>query len=115
MASRETPFALVVHFKLFADAVEEFDQLVERTVARIRTDEPGTLVYTSHRDADTPSVRVFYELYEDRAAFEHHEAQEHVRAFLTERERMVESFEVEFLDLKAGKAPLNGTEGSADV
>jgi quinol monooxygenase YgiN len=115
MASRGTPFALIVHFKLFPDAVEEFDQLVERTIAQIRTDEPGTLLYSSHRDPNTPNVRVFYELYEDRAAFERHEAQEHVRTFLAERERLVESFEVEKLDLEAGKTPRSGTEDSADA
>jgi quinol monooxygenase YgiN len=51
---------------------------------------------------------VFYELYRDRAAFQDHEAQEHVRHFLTAREEHVESFTVDFLELVDAKATAIG-------
>lgn len=41
--------------------------------------------------------KVFYELYADRAAFEAHERQEHVKRFLAERERRLVDVRVEFL------------------
>jgi quinol monooxygenase YgiN len=53
-------------------------------------------------DAD-PLRRIFYELYTDRAAFESHEQQGHVRVFLQERLDHIESVEVTFLDAVVGK------------
>jgi len=35
-------------------------------------DEPGTVHYTMHTEADDPNVIWFYELYADQAAFEAH-------------------------------------------
>ncbi|MEV2274343.1 antibiotic biosynthesis monooxygenase [Nocardiopsis sp. NPDC049922] len=96
-------FGLVVRFALKEDAGQAFDQLVEDTVAKIRENEAGTLVYTCHTVEGQPAQRVFYELYRDEKAFAEHERQPHVRAFLAEREKYVESFEVDRLRLTTGK------------
>jgi len=77
-------FALMVRFELRPEHAEQFDQLVERTLAGI-ADEPGTLVYLTHERTGKPNERVFYEAYADRAAFEAHEAYPHTRRFLDER------------------------------
>jgi quinol monooxygenase YgiN len=95
-------FGLVVRFVLRPGHEELFDELVASTLAGIRR-EPGTLIYASHRVEAEPRVRTFYELYADRAAFDAHEAEEHVRYFLGQREQHVESFTVDFLDLLAAK------------
>ncbi len=95
-------FALVVRFRLRADAGEAFDALVARTLEQIRAHEPGTLVYAVHTVPDDPALRVFYELYADRAAFEAHERQPHVRAFLAAREDHLDGVEVQVLELAAG-------------
>ena len=98
-------YALNVRFTTRdADAAQRFDALVERTLEGIRT-EPGTLVYVVHIPEDEPLVRVFYELYTDRAAFEAHEAQEHTKRMLAEREQYLTSTEVEFLNELSGKRP----------
>jgi quinol monooxygenase YgiN len=94
--------ALVVTHVLTPGHEEAFDALVRRTVEGIRAHEPGTLVYVSHADEADPLRRIFYELYADRAAFEEHERQAHVRAFLDERPRHIASVEVTFLDAVAG-------------
>lgn len=78
-------YGLVVRFELIEDHEDAFDALVAETLERIGSDEPGTLVYVTHVDPELSSVRVFYEVYENRAAFEAHEATSHVRRFLTER------------------------------
>lgn len=78
-------YGLVVRFDVLAGHEEAFDSLVWETVEHIHADEPGTLVYLTHREPETPSVRVFYELYRDVAAFEAHEDMPHVRRFLAER------------------------------
>jgi quinol monooxygenase YgiN len=78
-------FGLVVRFELLDGREEAFDELTATTLQAIRASEPGTLANFVHRDGSNPSVRVFYELYENEAAFETHENQPHVRRFLNER------------------------------
>ena len=54
-----------------------------------------------------PLQRIFYELYQDKAAFEAHEASPHTRCYLDERDQYLASTEVDWLTLQAGK----GTDG----
>ncbi|KNB49214.1 putative quinol monooxygenase [Streptomyces caatingaensis] len=97
-------FGLVVRFTLLDEgAAAEFDKLCAHTLEGIKADEPGTLTYVTHTPEGEPLVRVFYELYADRAAFDTHEAQPHTRRFLTEREQYLAGIEVTFLDAIAGK------------
>jgi quinol monooxygenase YgiN len=101
-------FGLVVRFTCKDQAsTEAFDRLVAATVDRIRTDEPGTLVYAVNRVDGEPLQRVFYELYRDRAAFDAHEEQEHTKKFLDERGQYLSATEVDWLTLLTGK----GTAG----
>ena len=98
-------YALIVRFTCRdADAAQQFDALVNRTLEGIRT-EPGTLVYVSHTPTGEPLVRVFYELYANEDAFHAHETQPHTRHMLKEREQYLASIEVAFLNEKAGKRP----------
>ncbi|MFJ9840333.1 putative quinol monooxygenase [Kitasatospora sp. NPDC101155] len=102
-------FGLVVRFVARdAAAAHAFDALAEAALEGIRTEEPGTLVYVNHAVSDEPHVRVFYELYADREAFEEHERQPHVRRFLAERGQYLESFEVTFLNEISGKGTSSG-------
>ncbi|MBO1415435.1 putative quinol monooxygenase [Streptomyces sp. FH025] len=97
-------FGLVVRFVARdAAAARAFDELVEEALEGIRSKEPGTLVYVNHVVPDEPNVRIFYELYADREAFDEHERQPHVRRFLAERGQYLESFEVTFLNEVSGK------------
>ncbi|MDI3423762.1 putative quinol monooxygenase [Streptomyces luteolus] len=96
-------FGLVVRFTLREGANDAFDALTAKTLEGVRAAEPGTALYLTHRVPDEPSVRVFYELYEDRAAFEAHEAQPYVQHFLRERERYVARTEVTLLSAIDGK------------
>jgi quinol monooxygenase YgiN len=84
-------------------AAEAYDRLVAETIEAIRASEPGTIVYASHTVEGQPLVRVFYELYRDKAAFEAHEAAPHTRRYLAERGRYLASTDVERLTLQAGK------------
>ena len=85
------------------DAARAFDQLVDETLPGIRQREPGTLAYEIHTVEGKPLQRVFYELYQDRDAFDAHEEQPHTRRFLAEREQYLASVDVDFLTLRAGK------------
>ena len=86
------------------DSVGVFDALVAETVAGVRSEEPGTLVYGCHEVRDDPRARIFYELYEDEEAFGTHEEHEHVKHFLNERTKYLTSApRVEFLNFTLGK------------
>jgi quinol monooxygenase YgiN len=97
MEAGSATFGLVVRFTVRPGAEAEFDALIKRTVALIRTQEPGTLIYNCHHVDGAARQWIFYELYRDRAAFDAHEQQDHVKRFLTEREPLLESKEVRFL------------------
>jgi quinol monooxygenase YgiN len=90
-------FALVVRFELNPGQGSAFDELMARTLAGIRADEPGTLVYVCCRIDGAPLARLFMEVYADRAAFEQHERTPATMRFLTERTPLIASSRVEFL------------------
>jgi quinol monooxygenase YgiN len=90
-------FALVVRFELHPEHAAAFDALMARTVAGIRADEPGTLVYVCSRVDGAPHARLFMEVYADRAAFEQHERTPATRRFLAERTDLIAASRVEFL------------------
>lgn len=95
---------LVVRFSLRdEEAATAFDELCATTLEGIKSAEPGTLTYVVHVPEGQPLVRVFYELYADRAAFDAHEAQPHTKYFLAEREQYLAGVEVTFLDAIGGK------------
>ena len=97
-------FGLMVRFTCKdEEAAAAFDELVARTGEQIKAHEPGTLIYTVHRVDGRPLERIFYELYRDKDAFEVHESQEYVTAFLSAREQYLSSTEVDRLDLVSGK------------
>jgi quinol monooxygenase YgiN len=97
-------FGLVVRFDLRDDhSASAFDALVAATLEQIEANEPGTLVYAVHQVEGAPLSRIFYELYQDRAAFDTHEQQEHTKRFLAEREQYLQGKRVEFLGLQHGK------------
>ena len=97
-------FGLFVRFTCKDEAsAQAYDRLVAETVEGITTGEPGTLVYASHLVQGQPLQRIFYELYQDKAAFEAHEAAPHTRRYLAERDQYLASAEVDWLTLQAGK------------
>src|SRR3569833_3406166 len=101
-------FGLVVRFTCKDQAsAEAFDRLVAATVDKIRTDEPGTLVFVVFCVVGVLLLCFFYELYRDRAGFDAHGEQEHTKKFLDERGQYLSATEVDWLTLLTGK----GTDG----
>ncbi|MFF3547080.1 putative quinol monooxygenase [Streptomyces platensis] len=103
-------YALNVRFILRdAAAAAAFDALVDQLMHGIRA-EPGTWIYNTWTPEGEPLVRMFYEVYADRVAFEEHEAQPHTQHFLAEREQHLERFEVTYLNTDRAPKP----EGAAE-
>ena len=53
-------------------------------VAAASRDEPGCLLFWTHRSVDEPGRFFLYEQYASEAAFQAHAASEHVRTFVLE-------------------------------
>jgi quinol monooxygenase YgiN len=97
-------FALVVRFDIRdQEAAERFDDLTAAVVRAIMVHEPGTLVYATHRVEGEPLARVFYEVYEDRDAFERHQTAQHVIDFHAQKDPLVVARRVEFLSPRDAK------------
>jgi quinol monooxygenase YgiN len=79
-------FGMVVNFTLKEGHEEAFDELMRETVAEIRRHEPRTLAYVVQHVEGEPLRRVFYELYADWDAFQHHEQQAHTLRFKEQRD-----------------------------
>lgn len=91
-------FSLVVRFDCVdADAAREFDGLIAELVPQIISSEPGTLLYVTNEVEDAPLSRVFFEVYQDRDAFQVHERQDHVIRFHAARAPFMAGSRVEFL------------------
>lgn len=95
-------FALVVRFGVKEGCEERFDTLVAETINGIAAHEPDTLVYLTSVPASEAGVRVFLEVYRDQDAFDRHEQQPHVRAFLNARKALVDSVSVDRLTAVSG-------------
>jgi quinol monooxygenase YgiN len=108
------PYGRLSIFTLLDDRAAEFDRLAERAAEGVRTSEPDTLVYVIHVVPKAPMQRIIYEIYRDRAAFEHHEQQAHIHQFVAERRSCVLATNIIDLRLKYAKvAPLQGTPQSS--
>ena len=102
-------FSLVVRFDcLDNDAAARFDALIAELVPQIESAEPGTLLYVTNRVEGEPLARVFFEVYQDRDAFDAHGQQEHVVRFHEARAPYMAGERVEFLS----PGPAKGLVGS---
>lgn len=91
-------FALVVRFELRDQgAAARFDKLAADLAEQITAGEPGTLAYITSTVEGEPLARIFYEVYANRAAFDAHNATDHVRHFLAARQPLLTGRRVEYL------------------
>ena len=59
----------------------EFEQAARDMIAHVRANEPGTRTYVLHRAAGNPAEFLFYERYDDEAAFAAHGGSDAIRRF----------------------------------
>jgi quinol monooxygenase YgiN len=107
-AGPQRPIGRLSIYTLLSDRVAEFDRLAERAAEGVRTSEPGTLVYVIHVVPKAPLQRIVYEIYRNRAAFESHERQPHIRRFVADRAHCVLATNVIDLRLKYAKVAALG-------
>jgi quinol monooxygenase YgiN len=112
-AGPQRPIGRLSIYTLLSDRVAEFDRLAERAAEGVRTSEPGTLVYVIHVVPKAPLQRIVYEIYRNRAAFESHERQPHIRRFVADRAHCVLATNVIDLRLKYAKVAALGAPPQA--
>ena len=61
--------------------------LLQEQVAAVRAAEPGCLVYRPHRSTKDPDQFIFYEQYEDDAAFDAHRKAPPLATYRERREK----------------------------
>jgi len=102
------PIGRLSIYTLLDDKDAEFDRVAERAAEGVRSSEPDTLVYVIHVVPKAPMQRIIYEIYRDRAAFESHERQPHIRRFTADRASCVLATNVIDLRLKYAKVAALG-------
>ena len=58
---------------------KELEKLIRHTVAEVRREEKGTLMYLPHRKIGDPSEFFMYEQYQDQEAREAHRSAPHIK------------------------------------
>jgi quinol monooxygenase YgiN len=101
--SRAELFGQIAIYTLLEDRVEEFDQLTERVVAKVRASEPDTLVFIVHAVPSAPMQRILYEVYRSREAYERHREEPYVLKFEADRRPYVLATNVIELGLQQAK------------
>ena len=72
---------VIAKIKVKADKAETFEAEAKKMIAHVKANEPGTLTYTLHRSTADATTYVFYEVYQDQAAFAQHGGSPAMQAF----------------------------------
>ncbi len=72
---------VVAKIKVKADKTEAFEAEARKMIAQVRENEPGTLTYTLHQSTADAGEYLFYEVYQDQAAFVAHGGSPAMQAF----------------------------------
>lgn len=74
-------FTVIATLKVQAGKEDALVAGMQKMVAHVQANEPGTLTYVLHRSTADPATFVVYEVYADQAAFATHGASEPMREF----------------------------------
>lgn len=82
-------YGQIAIYTLLEGHEEEFDQLAEQVVEKVKSREPDTLVYVMHGVPSAPMQRILYAAFRDGAAYAEHERQSYIREFEEARKAYV--------------------------
>ena len=75
------PITVIAKLKTKAGSEKKFEEAALKMIETVRDADPGTLQYILHRGVKDPTEFVYYETYQDQAAFDHHGKTDHMKAF----------------------------------
>jgi quinol monooxygenase YgiN len=103
------PYGVTVEFTLRPGTLDAFLRLVQANAAASVADEPGCLRFDVLLPEDGNGPDVFlYEIYADRAAFDHHVTTAHFLAFDDATAPMVEHKAAEFFSVRENAKSAGG-------
>ena len=73
--------SLLAKLKVQPGKEAEFTTAAKEMIATVKAAEPGTLAYILHQNSKDPTEFIYYEAYQDQAAFDAHGKTDHMRAF----------------------------------
>ncbi|MDP4026302.1 putative quinol monooxygenase [Methylobacterium sp. NEAU 140] len=79
--SRDRPFVVIAEFQVRPGALDAFLVLAHDDARASVADEPGCRAFDVAVEESDPLAVVFYEVYDDRAAFDAHLATPHLARF----------------------------------
>ena len=105
-------YGQIAIYTLIDGQADEFDQLAQAVVEKVKALEPDTLAYIVHGVPSAPMQRILYEVYRDEAAFEEHGRQPYIQDFEEERKPYILATNVIELGVRQAKlSPLGGPPG----
>jgi quinol monooxygenase YgiN len=96
-------YGQITVYTLLDGREEAFDRLAAEAVRAAREAEPDTLVYICHEVVNSPTQRIFYQLFRDQAAYQEHQNLPQVQRFLTDSRTHVLAVNVVELKLNGAK------------
>jgi quinol monooxygenase YgiN len=72
---------IIAKLKVKAGNEKQFEDAARKMIETVRSAEPGTLQYVLHRSTKDPTQFVYYEVYKDQEAVDHHGKTDHMKAF----------------------------------
>lgn len=105
--------ALHVDVRIRPEGRAEFVEVMRANAAASVADEPGCLLFHVIADEADPAHFMFYEVYDDHAAFEAHKAAPHFAVWAEAKQRLVVAQTNTFGDVVTalGSATLDGLDG----
>jgi quinol monooxygenase YgiN len=86
MTAMSNVLTVVARLRAAAGKGDALAALLAEQVATVRGTEQGCLAYTAHRSTSDPDLFLFYEVYENEAAFDFHRRSVHLVAYRERRE-----------------------------
>jgi len=80
---------VVAYVQALGGQENKLAEISTRLMGEVRANEPGNLLFQTHRGADVPGIILFYEIFETEAAFQAHKDAEHTKRWFREIEPLV--------------------------
>jgi quinol monooxygenase YgiN len=104
-------YGQIAIYTLIDGQAEEFDELAQAVVEKVKALEPDTLAFIVHGVPSAPLQRILYEVYRDETAFEEHGRQSYIQDFEEDRKPYVLATNVIELGVRQAKlTPLSGPQ-----
>jgi quinol monooxygenase YgiN len=96
---------VIAKLKVKPEQAAAFEAEAKKMIAHVEANEPGTKTYVCHKSTADPAVYLFYEVYEDQAAFAAHGGSPAMQAFFGAMRGILDGRpELEMYEAIAGKS-----------